>query len=61
MLRGVLGFASVSSLYLAVALLPLADASVLSFLSPIFVAALRWAGQCGCKCSCHFCIRPAAL
>lgn len=40
-LRGVLGFASVSSLYLAVALLPLADASVLSFLSPIFVAALR--------------------
>ncbi|EFN50789.1 hypothetical protein CHLNCDRAFT_142523 [Chlorella variabilis] len=39
-LRGVLGFCSVSSLYLAVALLPLADASVLSFLSPIFVAAL---------------------
>ncbi|PRW32584.1 Solute carrier family 35 member G1 [Chlorella sorokiniana] len=39
-LRGVLGFASVSSLYLAVALLPLADASVLSFLSPIFVAML---------------------
>ena len=36
-----LGFCSVSSLYLAVALLPLADASVLSFLSPIFVAALR--------------------
>lgn len=39
-LRGVLGFCSVSSLYLAVALLPLADASVLSFLSPIFVAVL---------------------
>ncbi|KAL4421372.1 hypothetical protein ABPG75_010663 [Micractinium tetrahymenae] len=39
-LRGVLGFMSVSSLYLAVSLLPLADASVLAFLSPIFVAAL---------------------
>ena len=34
---------AVSSLYLAVALLPLADASVLSFLSPLFVAVLRCA------------------
>lgn len=40
-LRGVLGFCSVSTLYMAVGLLPLADASVLSFLSPLFVAALR--------------------
>ncbi|KAL4458074.1 hypothetical protein ABPG75_012939 [Micractinium tetrahymenae] len=39
-LRGVLGFLAVTFLYLAVGLLPLADASVLSFLSPIFVAAL---------------------
>ena len=44
-LRGVLGFCSVSSLFLAVSLLPLADASVLSFLSPLFVAALRWVLQ----------------
>lgn len=53
-LRGVLGFLSVSSLYLAVSLLPLADASVLSFLSPLFVAMLRWVGWwvfgCGCGC-----------
>ena len=42
MLRGLLGFCSVSALYMSVSLLPLADASVLSFLSPIFVAALRW-------------------
>jgi drug/metabolite transporter (DMT)-like permease len=41
-LRGVLGFCSGSALYMSVSLLPLADASVLSFLSPIFVAALRW-------------------
>lgn len=46
-LRGVLGFLSVSSLYLAVSLLPLADASVLSFLSPIFVAMLGCAGSAG--------------
>ncbi|KAL4432832.1 hypothetical protein ABPG77_008158 [Micractinium sp. CCAP 211/92] len=39
-LRGVLGFLAVTFLYLAVGMLPLADASVLSFLSPIFVAAL---------------------
>lgn len=93
MLRGVLGFLSVSSLYLAVrllcllrmlrmpatkpavcaaslslpalgpspvgataarraaraalqvSLLPLADAAVLSFLSPLFVAVLRWVGR----------------
>ena len=44
-LRGVLGFCSVSSLFLAVSLLPLADASVLSFLSPLFVAAFRWVLQ----------------
>lgn len=41
MLRGALGFCSTSSLYFAVYLLPMADAAVLSFLSPIFVAALR--------------------
>lgn len=40
--RGALGFCSVSSLYLAVLLLPMADAAVLAFLSPIYVALLRW-------------------
>eukprot|EP00887_Chlorella_sp_A99_P000617 scaffold5.g617.t1 len=40
MLRGALGFCSTSSLYLAVTLLPMADAAVLAFLSPIFVALL---------------------
>ena len=40
LLRGALGFCSTSSLYWAVSLLPMADATVLSFLAPIFVAAL---------------------
>ncbi|PRW33720.1 Solute carrier family 35 member G1 [Chlorella sorokiniana] len=39
-LRGVLGFLAVSFLYWSVSLLPLAMASTLSFISPIFVAAL---------------------
>ncbi|MEW5301599.1 MAG: hypothetical protein WDW36_004450 [Sanguina aurantia] len=37
-LRGLLGFGSVSSIYWAVALLPLGDATLLSFLAPLFVA-----------------------
>lgn len=37
-LRGTLGFGSVSSIYWAVALLPLGDATLLSFLAPLFVA-----------------------
>lgn len=40
LLRGALGFCSVSSLYLAVSLLPMAEALVLSFLAPVFVAAI---------------------
>eukprot|EP00887_Chlorella_sp_A99_P005580 scaffold1.g5580.t1 len=36
--RGCLGFGAVSTIYGAVALLPLADAAVLAFLAPIFVA-----------------------
>lgn len=52
-LRGVLGFLAVSFLYWSVSLLPLSMASTLSFISPIFVAALR----CGCLPS----LRPTAL
>lgn len=39
-LRGALGFLSTSSLYLAVNLLRMADAAVLAFLSPVWVALL---------------------
>lgn len=40
LLRGVLGLGAVSTLYWSVQLLPLADAAVLNFLAPVFVAAL---------------------
>lgn len=39
LLRGLLGFGAISSLYAAVQLLPLADAAVLGLLTPVFVAA----------------------
>ncbi|KDD76081.1 hypothetical protein H632_c364p0, partial [Helicosporidium sp. ATCC 50920] len=39
-LRGALGFGSVSTLYMAVTLLPMADANVLAFLAPLWAAAL---------------------
>ena len=39
-LRGCLGFGAVSSLYWSLQYLPLSDALVLTFLSPLLVAAL---------------------
>jgi drug/metabolite transporter (DMT)-like permease len=38
LVRGLLGFAAVSTLYWAVQLLPLGDTAVLTFLMPLFVA-----------------------
>lgn len=39
-LRGAVGFAANACLTLSIALLPLADATVLSLLSPVYVAVL---------------------
>ena len=40
LLRGILGFLSLSAWYYSLSLLPLSDANALSFLSPAFVAVL---------------------